>query len=195
MSVLFPSEIEALPASGTPAYSQAVASGGAAGGSALATAGVVSGPIGAAISGVTLLIGLWLGRKGPKQKEQASNDANQAEYYLKQNLAVWQSSSKSAGEQAAALSNFDQVWASICQQWQQLGEPGQRAINERGPGGTVPGTGGNWFVWYRDPIANDTTVSIASGLIAGAGISSGSLLLFAALGLAALYVFGGGGGQ
>lgn len=166
---------------------------GAAAGSAIpmiASSAAWAGPVGAAIAGVTLLIGLWLGRKGPRQKELASVEANENEYYMQQNLAAWQASSKSAGERAAALANFDMIWKDAVETWRTLGEPGERAERERGPGGIVPGTGGNWWIWYRDPIQNDPAVPQVGGLIPGADISGSTVLLLAAVGLGAWWLLG-----
>jgi hypothetical protein len=95
----------------------------------------------------------------------------------------------------------------------QLGAAGQRCVSERAAGGTVPGTGGNWFAWYRDPIANDpnaipdpepgsvltrnadgtVTVTTPAGVVeqaaAAAGIPMPLLLGLAAVGVA-LFVGG-----
>jgi len=66
----------------------------------------------------------------------------------------------------------------------EMGEPGRRCISERQRGGTAPwcptGSGCDWFILYRDPIANDVPVpspSVADSI--GGSIAS---------------IFGGGDG-
>lgn len=96
------------------------------------------------------------------QKVGATTDANEAEYKIKDLLEAWNTSAKTRSEQVAALAAFDEIWAWLVSPAgcgnTQLGTAGQRCISERMAGGTVPGTGGNWFVWYRDPIAHDPNV-------------------------------------
>jgi len=102
----------------------------------------------------------------------ASNEANQVEQYLQKNLALYQQSGHTQSEQAAALANFDNAW-SILEQYcgnPQLGKAGQNCIGDRQAGackwkndgaGGPAGSGSvcwNWFVGYRDPIANDPNV-------------------------------------
>jgi hypothetical protein len=92
---------------------------------------------------------------------------NQAEVFLKQNLAAWQSlsaSQKTVEAQQAALMNFDNVWAQVVQACGsgQYGTAGQNCIGDRQQGAChyqpQPGQCWNWFVGYRDPIANDPQV-------------------------------------
>jgi hypothetical protein len=117
----------------------------------------------------------------------ASNDANKYEPYLQQNLQAYLSSPiHYASLQQAALNNFDTIWTALrtaCSD-PNLGQAGQRCISDRQPGAcqwkaspggwaqdstgnwkyTAAGSSGsgdqcwNWFVGYRDPIANDPTV-------------------------------------
>lgn len=123
---------------------------------AAATAGLIgasaAGPIGLAIFGVVTGLSLLFGRKGPQQKIQSSNDVNQYEPYFQANLASFQAGSISKTD---ALATFDALWAQLVKDLSNpaLGEPGQRAIQERGPNGT-PSWGKNWFQLYRDPISN-----------------------------------------
>jgi hypothetical protein len=120
---------------------------------------IVTG-VSAAISGITN----WI--RGIKirnaQKVGATTDANEAERRIQELLEAWNASAKTRSEQVAALAAFDAVWAWLISPAgcgnAQLGTAGQRCISERAAGGTVPGTGGNWFVWYRDPIAHDPNV-------------------------------------
>ena len=88
--------------------------------------------------------------------------------------------------QQLALQNFDTIWAQLVKmcgdpQW---GDAGKRCISDRQQGACKwqnNGTCWNWFVGYRDPIANDTDVvdDSVSATAAGALSSlstSGSLL-------------------
>ena len=135
---------------------------------------------------------------------ETTNLANQAEPLLQQNLDNYMSAPVHyASMQAAALNNFDLTWnalTSACSN-PQLGAAGQSCISDReqgachyqtSPGGWVngtyqnPGAQGsgstcwNWFVGYRDPIANDPTVvadpipgsGVVSSLLSSVGIST-----------------------
>lgn len=110
---------------------------------------------GAAVAGVTLALSLIFGRKGPKQKQEASRIADEAEQQLRANVEAYFSGPRTPESRAAALANFDYAWSELVAMWEQLGEPGRRAIAERGSGGR-PAWGLNWFELYRDPIALDT---------------------------------------
>jgi hypothetical protein len=140
---------------------------------------------------------------------ETSQEANALEPYLQQNLQAYLSSSRTASEQALALSNFDTIWSKLAQFCGsgQFGTAGQKCISDRqqgscayktSPGGwngctySAPGpnnsgqTCWNWFVGYRDPIANDPCVvpdSVGSTSLASAlNTSSATLpLLLAAL--------------
>lgn len=140
----------------------------------------------------------------------ATNLANQAEPLLQNNLDTYMSAPiHYASLQAAYLNNFDLTWnalVSACSN-PQLGAAGQSCISDReqgachyqtSPGGWFqdgtgawsyqnPGAQGsgstcwNWFVGYRDPIANDPTVvpdpipgsSVVSGILSSIGIPTG----------------------
>jgi uncharacterized protein YozE (UPF0346 family) len=139
------------------------------------------------------MIGLQLlfSRKGPEQKRKATQIANEAEVELQRNLDAYMKGPRTRADQQAALAVFDYAWAQFTAYSQDpaLGEPGQRAVRERGPGGQVPGTNGNWFVWYRDPIANDQpTETTASSLLQSATSSGGSAILLLAVALLAVGV-------
>jgi hypothetical protein len=107
------------------------------------------------------------------QRFQAAYAADQAETMLKKLLAVWNAGDRFASQQKDALLAFDTVWAWLVSVQgcgnPELGGYGERCISERAASGTVPGTQGNWFSWYRDVIANDTTVRPDPGTDTGAG--------------------------
>lgn len=110
--------------------------------------------IGAAVAGVTLLIGAWLSSiaKHNAEKTAATAIVNQAEPYLKQNLAAFLSiNNPNQAEKDQALSNFDNIWSQVVQACgnSQLEDAGKRCISDRSPGGQW-----NWTGYYRDPIAN-----------------------------------------
>jgi hypothetical protein len=151
---------------------------------------------------------------------QATNVVNQAEPLLVKNLQTYLAAPVHyASAQAQALANFDSVWGAVeaaCAS-PALAMAGAHCISDRitgacayktSPGGwsgntyTAPGANGsgstcwNWFVGYRDPIANDPTVvpdppaellsstlsSLTSGNVAGIPtidllIGGGALLL------------------
>ena len=156
---------------------QEIGSGGAAAGTALSIAGGIAGEgsllatsiipiVGPIIAGVTLGLQLIFSRKGPRQKEIASQDADRIELLLKKNLEGYLAGPHYASARAAALKNFDDAWAwlvspSGCGN-PDLGDPGRRCISERQAGGSAPwcptGTGCDWFTLYRNPIAQDPKV-------------------------------------
>jgi hypothetical protein len=94
---------------------------------------------------------------------------NQAEQFLKQNLAAWQAlpaKQRTPATQAQALANFDGVWQQVvqaCEGTGQYGTAGQACVGDRQRGAChyqpQPGQYWNWFVGYRDPIANDPAVA------------------------------------
>lgn len=180
----------------------------------------IAGPIAAGIAAIGLALANVFSGCGQTCVE-ASNLANQAEPLLQQNLEQYMSAPiHYASMQAAALNNFDLTWTALEQACSnpQLGAAGQACIGDRQRGachyqtsaggwqnGTYvsPGAAGsgstcwNWFVGYRDPIANDPTVvpdpvpgaSALSSLTGGATIGgipvadlligAGALLLLA----------------
>lgn len=90
--------------------------------------------------------------------------ANQAEALLKKNLQAYLAlpSPRTQSVQAAFLQNFDAIWNHLAQQCGQVSGPaGQNCIADRQEGACKWKDAGqcwNWFVGYRDPIANDATV-------------------------------------
>jgi hypothetical protein len=109
---------------------------------------------------------------------EATNIVNQVEPYLIQNMQLYfQNPSRTGCDQQAALNTFDTIWAGVKQGCSApgLGTAGANCINERDataqgcvfgktqansypPYCPVPypvGQCWNWFLAYRDPIAND----------------------------------------
>ena len=134
---------------------------------------------------------------------QATQIANQVGDALKQNVQAYIASPiRTRSMQAAALNNFDTTWAALVQACSnpQLQAAGQRCISDRQQGSckwkasaggwsqsssgtwtyTAPGPAGsgdvcwNYFVGFRDPIANDPGVVDDSVAAAQAlGVSTG----------------------
>jgi hypothetical protein len=113
---------------------------------------------------------------------------NQAEQFLIQNLAAWQSlpaNQKTLATQQQALANFDNVWAQVvqaCIGGGQYGTAGQACVGDRQEGAChyqPQGKCWNWFIGYRDPIANDPQVQASSlaAAILPAGIDPVVLLI------------------
>lgn len=113
-----------------------------------------------------------------EQKTASTRCVDEIEPFMAQNRDEYLAGPRVRSRQLAALANFDLGWAEVerCCGRPELGAPGVNCIAERGPGGEVPGTGGNWFIWYRDPIANDPTVQddTAGGLLGLVGGSQSS---------------------
>lgn len=149
--------------------------------------------VGAAVAGATIGLMLLFSRKGPKQKEATTQIVDQIEPQLQDNLRGYLEGPRTVESQAQALANFDGAWQWIMENCgaTEMGEPGRRCISERQRGGSAPwcptGTGCDWFILYRDPIANDTPVpspsavdsigeSFSSIFGGGDGSSSNSML-------------------
>ena len=134
--------------------------------------------IGAAIVGITILATLLIKNSGCGQTcIETSQWANQAEALLQKNITAYfaQPAPRSASQQAAALANFDAIWArlvALCSD-PSTGNAGKRCISDREagscaymqPAASVPpwgvppaGACWNWFAGMRDPIANDANV-------------------------------------
>ncbi len=99
---------------------------------------------------------------------------------MKQNLAAWQSSSKSCAEQQACISNFNTLWNQVVNACNnpQLGDPGQACIDDRKRGGKW-----DWFSYYLDPIVNDSCTQSSGIESLTGGLSSSPLPLLLAAGL------------
>lgn len=214
--------------------SQIVSTGAAATGSLIAAftlTGAAAGPLGAAIGAAAGLIAQVLVQvfKGCGNTcVEATSIANQVEPVLQQNLAAYMAEPVHYQSlQAAYLNNFDTAWAALVQNCSNpaLQSAGQNCITDRQRGScayktssggwngktyTPPGANGsgsacwNWFVGYRDPIANDPNVvpdpsASGSSVLSSvginpsttiAGIPLSSLLLPAGLLIAAVLILG-----
>ena len=112
---------------------------------------------------INTMIETW-GHNG--YNNEATQVVNSAEYQMKQNLAAWNASPKCAADQMQALANFDKLWAGVVQTCTQIaGGPssdsaaaGTNCIQDRQAGACTWRDSGqcwDWFIAYRDPIAND----------------------------------------
>jgi len=175
----------------------------------LMATGAVTGPVGLAIAGAAVLAGyIAQAFSGCGATcTQATAIVNQIEPYLKQNvsnyLALATPRPKSA--QAAALNVFNSAWSNVLAACSNasLGDAGVRCISDRNRGGKW-----DWFSYYYDPIANDSSVyddsvgtsvlsassNIATNLVSTVtnSFSGHSWLLPALLaGVGIIFVFGG----
>jgi len=176
----------ALPAADMPIANQAAAAASTTGQLAGALAGIpVVGAAVSALSSIGLVLANVFAGCGQTCVE-ATSLANQAEPNLQQNLEAYLAAPiHYASLQAAALNNFDLTWQALesaCSN-PSLGSAGQACISDRQAGSCAyktsaggwqqvngvwqyqnPGANGsgpacwNWFVGYRDPIANDPIV-------------------------------------
>ena len=98
--------------------------------------GSIAGPIGA-IAGVLVGIFSQVFKGCGQQCTLSSNEANQVQTALQQNLAAWNASQKTQAEQTSALANFDYAWSQLEQVCgnPSMGNPGQRCLSERQRGG------------------------------------------------------------
>jgi hypothetical protein len=208
-------------ASGAPLGQAAAIQGVATAGqiaSGLSTAAWAVPVIGAAVAGVTF----WLSsmfRRGA-QKEAATKIVEQIGDKMKENVEAYFAGPRTLASQQQALANFDAAWNAMVQALsnRQLGDAGKRGIAERdrsgckwhaacqtqdpltgicigyGPDGSGPDCW-NYFVGFRDPIANDplpqrggvpalnaqpVTEALAGGsmgLLLGAGLIAAGLLM------------------
>lgn len=164
-------------------------------GQGLLTAAPFTGPAApfVALAGaITLMVSKLFGGCG-QACVLASNDANAIEQKLQQNLTLYLSQpTRTASMQAAALQNFDAIWNALVQACGQIGGgAGGNCISDRKQGACkwqasaggwgsdgayhpagAAGSGStcwNWFVGYRDPIANDPHVAPDAPLTQQAG--------------------------
>jgi hypothetical protein len=165
---------------------------------ASAAAGPVGLAIGAAIVGVTALISSIFG-KGNQRASAATERINYAEDLAKKNLEAYMASPHTQVNQAAALQNFDDIWAWIVSQDgcgdQDLKSAGEACISERSPGGKY-----DYRAWYRDPIANapltdepgasSTTAESVLSSVTGGGMG---WLLLAGLAVVGVVMLSGSG--
>lgn len=193
-----------------------VSSSAGTAGSLLSAAGIVAGGLGpaGAIAGAALAVTALIASmfKGCGSTcILTTNEVNQVEPYMQQNLSEYLAAPVSAATQQEAINNFNTLWQGVVTYCSQasLGSAGKNCISDRqngscayktSPGGwnqsngvwtyTYPGANGsgstcwNWFVGYLDPIQNDPRVSAASGTSgggSGSGLNLGSLILPAAV--------------
>jgi hypothetical protein len=168
--------------------------------------------IGVAVAAVVLALTAWFNRKGPHQKVQTTEIVNELEPMLQENVRAYQAGPHTVSSQAQALANFDAVWNTLVEncELEQYGEPGKRCISDRQAGSCQWQEAGgcwNWFVGYRDPIANDPNVkpdpilgvdgslidTLTGGLFTDGGAGGGGLLLVGAAALLVLGLTAGGG--
>lgn len=155
--------------------------------------------VGPVVAGATIAISLWKARKGPYQKTQTTKVVDEAEPILQDNVRGFLEGPRTAETQAWALKNFDDVWGQIerlCGD-PAMGAPGQRCISERTRGGTAPwcptGTGCDWFILYRDPIANaEVTASSPAADLVGSIFGDGGGLVGGDGGISPLLLIGAG---
>jgi hypothetical protein len=161
---------------------------GAIGGGLLAAAPFAgpAAPFVALAGALTSIIGGLF--KPDLTKIEATAIVNQVEAQaLRPTLQQWESltpAQKTPAAQAAALQVVDQALTAVQQGCSNpaLGTAGQNCISERlVHGGSAPwcptGTGCDWVTLYRDPIANDPTVSsqTAGGILSSAESAVSSL--------------------
>lgn len=121
--------------------------------------------IGAAIVGVTMLAVMLIKNSGCGQTCVVTSQwANQAADALQKNLDAYRATvPHTKATQGVALANFDAIWAALEQQCGQpgTGDAGKRCISDRQRGACTWKDNGqcwDWFIAYRDPIANDPNV-------------------------------------
>lgn len=163
-------------------------SGGQMGASIIATAASADPePISKAILTVGALITSFFSH--PDYSKIATTEiVNQAEVLLKNNLTAWQSlpaAEKNSATQQAALENFDSVWTQVEQACLggNYGSAGNACLADRQQGAChfqANGQCWNWFIGYRDPIANDPAVAANMAAPSSGTISTGPIVTAAA---------------
>jgi hypothetical protein len=124
--------------------------------------------IGPALMGATLLAQYLITNSGCGVTcVETSEWANQAADALQQNLDAYRAlpSPRTQTQRALALATFDSIWQQLQAACGQAGtgNAGVRCITDRQRGACKPewktnGQCWNWFLAYRDPIANDQVV-------------------------------------
>lgn len=201
--------VRGLGQSTTSTITSAVGAGSSAVLSTLVAAGAVAGPLGAAIGGaiggvLTLINTLF---QPNYNKIAATNDVNEVEPYLQENLANWLSLSpaqKTVSVQQAAIITAQGWIAKMQQLCQQVpGSAGQNCISQRVPGGcgfhvaqpygwingsfvpSGPNDPNGSYCWdwgyYVDSISQDPNVIPDPGLtstqVAASGTQTGSVIV------------------
>jgi len=200
---------------GTPVAS---AVGGTAAAGALGISASLAVPlVGAALAGITFAVIKLIQNSGCGVTcVETSQWANQAEPLLRQNLDAYFALPKPRAQsaQAAALANFDAIWAQLQKLCSQpgTGNAGKRCISDRQAGACTwkqtatysadimaagePQIGQcwSWFSGYRDPIQNDPNVAPDSQAASAAGnsllLGGSTISPWALAGLAALIIAG-----
>jgi hypothetical protein len=195
---------------------------------ALAHASSLVPIVGPIIAGVSVILSVVIANSGCGQTCVISTDiVNKLEPELKKNVDGYLAlpSPRPRAAQVLALANFDAAWnwlqSSTACGAPQLGDAGKRCISDRASGSCVWHDNGkcwNWFVGYRDPIANDPTVTdtaasdhalsvlgsnptataaslLSSNGSSGSFLDSKNLLLFGGLALLAFAAMSGGEGR
>lgn len=105
-------------------------------------------PVIGGVAFAAVMILSWMRKRGA-QKVAATQIVDEAEPLLAQNLDAFRSGPQTSSTRAAALRNFDDVWAFVQAECgrRELGAAGERCISERQPGGVW-----DWFAAYRVPI-------------------------------------------
>ena len=135
--------------------------------------------IGPVIAGVTIGLSLLFARKGPRQKIATTKIVEAVIPLLQKNLEGYMEGPQTPESQAQALANFDAGWRFIVEHCDipEMGDPGQRCVNERNRGGVY-----DMFRDLRDPIANDPAIgSAGGGVFLGTGVDGKDLLIGGAL--------------
>ena len=179
-------------------------------GAALLSAAPFTGPAApfvALAGGVSdLLAAIGVGAGCGQSCITASQYADKAQALMLQNLQTYMALAKPRAQsaQAAALSVFDQLWSGYETACATVpGAAGQNCIADRQEGACKYQANGacwNWFVGFRDPIANDPNVvpdsqavgSTASSLLSSVSGSSSMLpWALAAAAVVAVFVLAG----
>jgi hypothetical protein len=127
--------------------------------------------------GSGLLHVFGVGVRNPYEDRDVAS-LNALEVQLQQNLAAWQSGSKTTNEQQQRLAAFDYYFQQLAQL---CSDPGlglnwaSGCINDRKPGGKY-----DWYAMYRTPIANDTPSDAGSLVGSVSGVFGGSNLVYIA---------------
>jgi hypothetical protein len=145
---------------------QTSGTGGGNGVGVLPLVAAAGGPVGLAVAGASLLAsfsGTLMQMLQPDavgiSKLNATTCANYFESLLKENLKAYQAgvgtqANHFISHQTQALQNFEAIFQAMVQCCMQAGSVGgQRCVNDRIRGGQY-----DYYVKYKDPIANDASV-------------------------------------
>jgi len=166
--------------------------------------------VGVVVAAVALAIYLFSRRKGPGQRIKTTEIVNELEPELLKNVQGYLAGPRTVSSQAVALANFDNVWALLEEncRTEEMGDPGIHCVEDREAGACTWKDNGkcwNWFVGYRDPIANDVPKpdssvldvaggsihQVLGGVLPGALSGGGGLLLLVGAAALAYFAFTG----